>query len=169
MQWQCRWKEGLCPFSETCKYAHGESDLRTVADNERAAQMGSGGQQVDKRGMINMMKKTRLCQEFMTTSMCKYGDKCTFAHGQHELRAPNPAGAATQGGMRPKTGQQPAQYVNPRTCMFGFAEDGMLAVAGVGSVPSIRSCKSAQVIFEHRTPKRDGWGRRHNTGSMRAL
>mmetsp|Transcript_12146 Transcript_12146/g.31996 ORF Transcript_12146/g.31996 Transcript_12146/m.31996 type:complete len:229 (-) Transcript_12146:1806-2492(-) len=68
--------------------------------------MGSGGQQVDKRGMINMMKKTRLCQEFMTTSMCKYGDKCTFAHGQHELRAPNPAGAATQGGMRPKTGQQ---------------------------------------------------------------
>ncbi|KAF5834777.1 hypothetical protein DUNSADRAFT_8418 [Dunaliella salina] len=103
-----KWKEGLCPFSETCKYAHGESDLRTVADNERAQQIGAGGQQVDKRGMINMMKKTRLCQEFMTTSMCKYGDKCTFAHGHHELRAPNPAGAAatSTGGMRSKTGQQ---------------------------------------------------------------
>lgn len=25
--------------------------------------------------------KTRLCQEFMESSKCRYGDKCTFAHG----------------------------------------------------------------------------------------
>lgn len=41
----------------------------------------------DKRGMIEMMKKTRLCEEFMNTGSCRYGDKCTFAHGRHELRS----------------------------------------------------------------------------------
>lgn len=35
----------------------------------------------DKRTMIELMKKTRLCEEFMKTGVCKYGDKCTFAHG----------------------------------------------------------------------------------------
>jgi len=53
--------------------------------------------------MINMMKKTRLCQEFMTTGVCKYGDKCTFAHGQHELRAAPTATGSAQVGMK-KTG-----------------------------------------------------------------
>ncbi|EFJ39773.1 CCCH zinc finger protein [Volvox carteri f. nagariensis] len=27
------------------------------------------------------MKKTRICEEFVRTGSCKYGDKCTFAHG----------------------------------------------------------------------------------------
>lgn len=31
--------------------------------------------------MIEHMKKTRLCQEFMNTGSCKYGDRCTFAVG----------------------------------------------------------------------------------------
>lgn len=28
-----------------------------------------------------MMQKTKLCQKFMQTGACSYGDKCTFAHG----------------------------------------------------------------------------------------
>ncbi len=27
------------------------------------------------------MRKTRLCERFMQTGNCPYGDKCTFAHG----------------------------------------------------------------------------------------
>ncbi len=30
--------------------------------------------------------KTELCRSFETTGACKYGAKCRFAHGQHELR-----------------------------------------------------------------------------------
>ena len=41
------------------------------------------------------MKKTRLCQEFVNTGACKYGVKCTFAHGEVELRAVNPAAVAS--------------------------------------------------------------------------
>jgi len=30
--------------------------------------------------------KTELCRSFADTGCCKYGHKCQFAHGQHELR-----------------------------------------------------------------------------------
>ena len=40
------------------------------------------------------MRKTRLCQEFMSTGACKYSDKCTFAHGTSELRAADGSSAA---------------------------------------------------------------------------
>ena len=34
-----------------------------------------------QRTQIETMKKTRLCEEFMKTASCKYGNTCTFAHG----------------------------------------------------------------------------------------
>lgn len=30
-------------------------------------------------------KKTELCSSFLQTGICKYGDSCAFAHGEHEL------------------------------------------------------------------------------------
>jgi len=30
--------------------------------------------------------KTELCRSFMITGICRYGHKCQFAHGEHELR-----------------------------------------------------------------------------------
>lgn len=30
--------------------------------------------------------KTELCRSYQESGQCKYGDKCQFAHGQHELR-----------------------------------------------------------------------------------
>jgi len=30
--------------------------------------------------------KTELCRSFCETGMCRYGHKCQFAHGEHELR-----------------------------------------------------------------------------------
>eukprot|EP01135_Chromosphaera_perkinsii_P001620 Nk52_evm90s207 gene=Nk52_evmTU90s207 len=34
----------------------------------------------------NGLYKTELCHSFEETNYCKYGDKCKFAHGRHELR-----------------------------------------------------------------------------------
>jgi hypothetical protein len=33
--------------------------------------------------------KTELCRSYDETGLCKYGDKCQFAHGFHELRSLN--------------------------------------------------------------------------------
>jgi butyrate response factor len=34
----------------------------------------------------NNLYKTELCKHFMDTGACRYGTKCQFAHGEHELR-----------------------------------------------------------------------------------
>lgn len=38
---------------------------------------GAGGGGGEKSGHW----RTRLCDQFMQTGSCRYGDKCTFAHG----------------------------------------------------------------------------------------
>lgn len=43
-----------------------------------------------KRGSTNSSRyKTELCRPFEENGTCKYGDKCQFAHGFHELRGLN--------------------------------------------------------------------------------
>ena len=37
----CRWKDGRCSYGDSCKYAHGEAELR--ANQMMADQMGGGG------------------------------------------------------------------------------------------------------------------------------
>ena len=43
--------------------------------------MGRGG----GRGQVNVFYKTRMCNKWRSGA-CPFGDKCTYAHGQHELR-----------------------------------------------------------------------------------
>jgi len=33
--------------------------------------------------------KTELCRSYHETGLCKYGEKCQFAHGYHEIRSLN--------------------------------------------------------------------------------
>ena len=33
--------------------------------------------------------KSEICQRYMESGQCKYGEKCQFAHGEHELRVIN--------------------------------------------------------------------------------
>ncbi|XP_002739936.1 mRNA decay activator protein ZFP36L2-A-like [Saccoglossus kowalevskii] len=41
----------------------------------------------NKRNQVNSSRyKTELCRPFEENGTCKYGDKCQFAHGDHELR-----------------------------------------------------------------------------------
>lgn len=39
----------------------------------------------DENANLNLYK-TELCRSFQETSFCRYGAKCQFAHGEHELR-----------------------------------------------------------------------------------
>ncbi|CAN0406652.1 unnamed protein product [Lampetra planeri] len=49
---------------------------------QQTAQTGGGV------GMVNSSRyKTELCRPFEENGVCKYGDKCQFAHGGHELRS----------------------------------------------------------------------------------
>eukprot|EP00995_Heteronema_vittatum_P008049 NODE_3218_length_691_cov_587.359813_g2288_i0.p1 GENE.NODE_3218_length_691_cov_587.359813_g2288_i0~~NODE_3218_length_691_cov_587.359813_g2288_i0.p1 ORF type:complete len:225 (-),score=92.07 NODE_3218_length_691_cov_587.359813_g2288_i0:17-598(-) len=40
--------------------------------------------------------KTTLCKFFETTGNCNYGEKCSFAHGAHEIGLPRPTGPGTR-------------------------------------------------------------------------
>lgn len=55
---------GICARGDSCKFAHGQHDLRVMPD----------------------FVKTRLCEAFMLTGECLEEADCKFAHGKHELR-----------------------------------------------------------------------------------
>lgn len=111
--------EGKCNYGPTCKYAHGEVDLRQggMGAPPVPRPTGSGkvmtphGPAMGMPGMAmgampmqqppkppapdkNAHFRTRLCEQFMKEGQCRYGDTCTFAHGQQQLRGfQNQAGA----------------------------------------------------------------------------
>eukprot|EP00197_Chlamydomonas_leiostraca_P002398 CAMPEP_0202858516 /NCGR_PEP_ID=MMETSP1391-20130828/1014_1 /ASSEMBLY_ACC=CAM_ASM_000867 /TAXON_ID=1034604 /ORGANISM="Chlamydomonas leiostraca, Strain SAG 11-49" /LENGTH=627 /DNA_ID=CAMNT_0049537441 /DNA_START=96 /DNA_END=1979 /DNA_ORIENTATION=+ len=140
-----KWREGHCPFGDTCKYAHGEHELRHMNDNLREGigrdapaprshapshagpsssmrdhRSGSGDHHRDSRDSRDRggsserergdAHKTRLCSEFMNTGRCRYGSTCTFAHGQHELR--QPGGSMPPPGMDRRAPPQSAPPVS---------------------------------------------------------
>ena len=52
------------------------------------AQIMQQQQRQTQNGNINSSRyKTELCRPFEENGFCKYGDKCQFAHGHHELRS----------------------------------------------------------------------------------
>lgn len=72
---------GTCMRGADCTFAHGSHELR------QPPPMGPPRGQFDQRGGDfgardkDQSRKTRLCEKFMQTGSCGYGDKCTFAHG----------------------------------------------------------------------------------------
>lgn len=48
---------------------------------------GSENEDERKRVINSSRYKTELCRPYEESGICKYGDKCQFAHGIHELRA----------------------------------------------------------------------------------
>ncbi|XP_062911753.1 mRNA decay activator protein ZFP36L2 [Mobula hypostoma] len=74
-------------FSESAERLHQQqhpplSPLHLVQQQQQQKQPGGGG------GQVNSTRyKTELCRPFEESGTCKYGDKCQFAHGMHELRS----------------------------------------------------------------------------------
>ncbi|MBN3276881.1 TISDA protein, partial [Polyodon spathula] len=62
---------------------------RSFSENgERSQQLEAQIQQQKAGSHINSTRyKTELCRPFEESGACKYGEKCQFAHGYHELRS----------------------------------------------------------------------------------
>ena len=41
---------------------------------------------LDTKSLATSRYKTEMCRPFTETGFCKYGDKCQFAHGTHEMK-----------------------------------------------------------------------------------
>jgi len=65
----CRTYEenGTCRYGDKCQFAHGITELRTVARHPKY--------------------KTDLCRTFHTTGFCPYGSRCHFIHSLHETQS----------------------------------------------------------------------------------
>jgi len=100
-----------CKFGDSCKFAHGEEDLRQEPQqvmgygNSRGGSRGGfvGGRGGDRgsdrgggRGGFNtgrggrqaynhnpMAQNTGVCNLFVKTGYCKFGDTCKFAHSNY--------------------------------------------------------------------------------------
>eukprot|EP00126_Sphaerothecum_destruens_P003382 Sdes_comp17117_c0_seq1m6280 len=67
----------------SCPPRMGDLICETISPPPHQQQQQQQQQQPQKS---NGLYKTELCHSFEETSHCKYGDKCKFAHGRHELR-----------------------------------------------------------------------------------
>lgn len=82
------------PSSPKDPFLNGTSTLATQLNIRDRAQSASFQEELDaqhrKRNATNSSRyKTELCRPFEENGTCKYGDKCQFAHGFHELRGLN--------------------------------------------------------------------------------
>ncbi|KAG1661301.1 hypothetical protein FOA52_008648 [Chlamydomonas sp. UWO 241] len=81
---------GACKFGDRCSFAHGEHELQARPGPETlgaAASRKDGIAAVLRRPLSVETHKTKLCSRFMQTGTCQYSSRCTFAHGEHELRS----------------------------------------------------------------------------------
>lgn len=80
--------EASLGLSSTCS-SNKENRFRERSFSELSDRLRSGSQVcVGGSSQVNSSRyKTELCRPFEENGTCKYGDKCQFAHGIHELRS----------------------------------------------------------------------------------
>ena len=71
-----------CQYGEQCVYAHSPSEIRDLASNVKVGGPSAEAMLANVRGGY----KTALCKNYMENKSCTFGEKCTFAHGNSELR-----------------------------------------------------------------------------------
>ena len=72
---------GSCRFGDKCTFAHSKAEAATSSTLEPPAQKKKRQKQPKTRGSLKHM-----CHDFVKKGSCRYGDKCTFAHSQAELK-----------------------------------------------------------------------------------
>ncbi|GBG77332.1 hypothetical protein CBR_g23663 [Chara braunii] len=77
-----------CPYGDSCHFSH------YVPGGLSSAALGGPGQNgkgvVLTDGGVNLGGyKSRLCNRYREPGGCRFGDRCHFAHGEHELRPEN--------------------------------------------------------------------------------
>ena len=75
-----------CSYGEKCQFAHGTNELRTVESSVPQAmpQIQKKPQQKMQNNLMNY--KIAKCKNWEKDGTCKYGENCTFAHGDSEIR-----------------------------------------------------------------------------------
>ena len=75
-----------CSYGDKCQFAHGQAELRL--NSGAMNQMGPMGMNpyIEKAQNNVINYKIVKCKNWEKDNNCKYGAKCTFAHGDAELR-----------------------------------------------------------------------------------
>jgi hypothetical protein len=186
--------QGSCHRGAACTFAHGEAELGTpqvastalggslqedgMSDEDRllmqqllegqpstvpqgsrlAPQLG-GGQQ----GPVFM--KTKLCTNF-AGGYCTRGTFCTFAHGEHELGTPQPAGKAAPqpGGKTPQVVKPPvwSNYTPPSQQQRQYKKTKICTNFESGFCPRGDACTFAHGEEELGTPQPAGFAELHS-------
>ena len=72
-----------CSYGEKCQFAHGNKELRAY-NGQIMPQMPLGNLTKSQNSILNY--KIVKCKNFEKDGTCKYGQHCTFAHGDKDLR-----------------------------------------------------------------------------------
>ena len=75
-----------CSYGDKCQFAHGPQELRTYNANLFNQENPMDITKTQKN-LLNY--KIVKCKNWEKDRTCKYGDRCTFAHGDDELRNKN--------------------------------------------------------------------------------
>ena len=74
-----------CSYGEKCQFAHGKHELRFF-DNNISQNFNKINTNNQKTALNYKIAK---CKNWEKNGKCKYGNHCTFAHGNNELRNRN--------------------------------------------------------------------------------
>lgn len=77
-----------CSYGEKCQFAHGPNELRGYTGPKMTGMMpGSFARNPNQKNPLNY--KIVKCKNYEKDGSCKYGNHCTYAHGDDDLRSKN--------------------------------------------------------------------------------